>query len=67
MAEAVDPAAVGPLLLAAVRAGAGHDLMPFSGQVVELVRDILPAAQIVERIAVQTRQALARASSIAGA
>jgi nitronate monooxygenase/enoyl-[acyl-carrier protein] reductase II len=65
-AEAVDPADVGRALLAAVRAGGGHDLMPFSGQSVELVHDIVPAAELVERIVAQTRQALARATIFAG-
>jgi hypothetical protein len=57
----VDPAAVGPELLAAVRAGGGHDLLPFAGQSAALVRDVVPAAQLVERLVVETTQALERA------
>src|SRR5215471_5648301 len=30
--EAVDPAQMGPALVAAVRSGGGHDLLPFSGE-----------------------------------
>jgi enoyl-[acyl-carrier protein] reductase II len=59
--DSVDPAAVGPELLAAVRAGGGHDLLPFAGQSAALVRDIVPAAQLVERLVVETTQALERA------
>ena len=61
----VDPAELGPRLLAAVRAGGGHDLLPFTGQSVQLVHDILPAGEIVERLVAQTRAALARAAEIA--
>jgi enoyl-[acyl-carrier protein] reductase II len=56
--DSVDPAAVGPELLAAVRAGGGHDLLPFAGQSAGLVRDVVPAAQLVERLVVETTQAL---------
>jgi enoyl-[acyl-carrier protein] reductase II len=59
--DSVDPAAVGPELLAAVRAGGGHDLLPFAGQSAALVRDVVPAAQLVERLVVETTQALERA------
>src|SRR5260221_9347840 len=59
--DSVDPAAVGPELLAAVRAGGGHDLLPFAGQSAALVRDVVPAAQLVERLVVETAQALERA------
>ena len=38
----VDPAEVGPQLLAAVRAGGGHELLPFAGQSAQLVHDIAP-------------------------
>lgn len=59
--DSVDPAAVGPELLAAVRAGGGHDLLPFAGQSAALVRDVVPVAQLVERLVVETTQALERA------
>ncbi len=40
--EEVDPATVGPAMLRAVRAGGGHDLLPFTGQSAELVHDVVP-------------------------
>ena len=48
--DSVDPAEVGPQLLAAVRAGGGHDLLPFAGQSVALIHDIAPAGQLVDRL-----------------
>ena len=56
--DRVDPGTLGPQLLAAVRAGRGEDLLPFSGQSVELIHDIAPAAEIVERLVAQARHAL---------
>jgi enoyl-[acyl-carrier protein] reductase II len=64
--EAVDPAEVGPQLLAAVRAGGGHDLLPFAGQSVELVHDIAPAAAIVERVVGEAEAAIRRAQALLG-
>ena len=48
--DSVDPAEVGPQLLAAVRAGGGHDLLPFAGQSVALIHDIAPAGELVARL-----------------
>jgi nitronate monooxygenase/enoyl-[acyl-carrier protein] reductase II len=56
--DAVDPAELGPRLLAAVRSGHGEDLLPFSGQSVELIHDIAPAGELIDRIVHQSRQAL---------
>src|SRR5262249_15508013 len=44
---AVDPAVAGREILAAVRDGGGEDLLPFAGQSVELIHDVLPAAEVV--------------------
>jgi nitronate monooxygenase/enoyl-[acyl-carrier protein] reductase II len=63
----VDPAVVGPQLLAAVRAGGGHELLPFAGQSVQLVHDIVPAAEIVRRLVAGSIEALRRASELAAA
>jgi nitronate monooxygenase/enoyl-[acyl-carrier protein] reductase II len=60
--ESVDPADVGPALVAAIRAGGGHDSVPFAGQSAGLVHDVAPAADIVARLVVETETALARAS-----
>jgi nitronate monooxygenase/enoyl-[acyl-carrier protein] reductase II len=55
----IDPAEAGPRLLAAVRAGAGHEALPFAGQSAALVREILPAGEIVRRVVAEARAALA--------
>jgi NAD(P)H-dependent flavin oxidoreductase YrpB (nitropropane dioxygenase family) len=64
--ESVDPATVGPQLVSAVRAGAGHDLLPFAGQSAELVHDIVPAGELVERLMAEAAEALERATALAG-
>jgi enoyl-[acyl-carrier protein] reductase II len=56
--DSVDPSEIGPQLLAAVRAGHGEDLLPFAGQSAQLVHDIAPAAQLVNRLIGQTNEAL---------
>jgi nitronate monooxygenase/enoyl-[acyl-carrier protein] reductase II len=59
--ETVDPGEIGPKLLRAVRLGAGHDLLPFTGQSAELVHDILPARELVARLVEETVLALENA------
>jgi NAD(P)H-dependent flavin oxidoreductase YrpB (nitropropane dioxygenase family) len=54
----VDPAEVGPQLLAAVRAGGGHELLPFAGQSAELVHDIPSATELVARLVADAARAL---------
>jgi enoyl-[acyl-carrier protein] reductase II len=61
--EDVDPAAVGPELVRAVRGGGGHDLLPFTGQSAELVHDVVPAATVVERLVRDAEAALERAAA----
>jgi nitronate monooxygenase/enoyl-[acyl-carrier protein] reductase II len=39
-----------PELVGAILAGEGHQYVPFAGQSVGLVRDVLPAAEIVRRV-----------------
>ena len=62
--ESVDPAVVGPALVAAVRAGRGHDLLPFTGQSAALVHDIVPAAELMTRLVAETSAALRRAAPL---
>jgi nitronate monooxygenase/enoyl-[acyl-carrier protein] reductase II len=57
--EAVDPAEAGARLLAAVRAGAGHEEMPFAGQSAGLVREVLAAGEVVRRVVAEAEAALA--------
>jgi enoyl-[acyl-carrier protein] reductase II len=59
--ERVDPAAVGPQLVEVIRAGGGQDELPFTGQSVELVHDIVPAGQLVHRLWQECQAALALA------
>lgn len=58
----VDPALIGPQFVAAVRAGVGHDMLPFAGQSVELVHDVVPAAALVARLVREAEVALAQAA-----
>jgi enoyl-[acyl-carrier protein] reductase II len=60
--DTVDPATLGPQLLAAVTAGGGHDLLPFAGQSAGLVHDIVPARVLVERLVAETEAALRSAA-----
>ena len=52
---------LGPEMIAAILAGDGHGYVPFAGQSVGLIGDILPAAEIVRRTVGEAQNALARA------
>jgi nitronate monooxygenase/enoyl-[acyl-carrier protein] reductase II len=54
---------LGPTLLRAVRAGGGHDLLPFTGQSAQLVHDVVPARALVARLVAETEQALEEAAA----
>ncbi|GEL19258.1 NAD(P)H-dependent flavin oxidoreductase [Pseudonocardia asaccharolytica] len=58
----VDPAVAGPELLAAIRRGRGDEYLPFAGQSVELIHELLPAAEIVRRVVEEAEAALADAA-----
>jgi enoyl-[acyl-carrier protein] reductase II len=58
--ESVDSASVGRAFVSDVRAGGGHDRLPFAGQSAGLVGDIAPAAEIIERLMDETEAALSR-------
>ena len=45
-------------IMNALREGRGHELVPFAGQTAGMVRDILPAAEIVRRMVVEAERAL---------
>lgn len=62
--SSVDPAEAGPQLLAAVRAGGGHELLPFAGQSAQLIHDIVPAAELVARLVADTARALEHANRV---
>lgn len=61
--DSVDPAAIGAQLLAAFRAGGGYDLLPFAGQSVALVHDVIPTAQLVQRLLAEAEAAIEKAKS----
>ena len=61
------PARAAATAAAAVRAGGGHELLPFAGQSVALVHDILPAGELVARLLLEAEDALTRAVQLAGA
>jgi enoyl-[acyl-carrier protein] reductase II len=60
--ESVDPAVVGPELLAALREDRAHEYLPFAGQSVALVHDVKPAAEIVRELVEGAEAALASAA-----
>jgi enoyl-[acyl-carrier protein] reductase II len=43
-----------------------HELVPFTGQTAGLIRDILPAAEIVRTMTAEAEEALKRASTLRG-
>ena len=65
--DAVDPATVVPRLVEAIRAGRGHDLLPFTGQSAALVHDIVGAAELVDRLVAEADATLAGAASMIAA
>ena len=65
--ESVDPEAMGPELLAALREDRMHEYIPFAGQSAALVHDIKPAAEIVRELVAGAEAALQRALSSRGA
>ncbi|WP_206184488.1 NAD(P)H-dependent flavin oxidoreductase [Thermoactinospora rubra] len=59
--ESIDPAEAGPRIVAAVLEGRGHEYLPFCGQSAGLVREILPAEEIVRRMVEEAVEALSAA------
>jgi enoyl-[acyl-carrier protein] reductase II len=56
--EAVDPSVAGPAAAAAIRVGGGEEFLPFAGQSVELIHEVLPAQELVRRLLAQAEAAL---------
>jgi nitronate monooxygenase/enoyl-[acyl-carrier protein] reductase II len=46
-----------------VLAGGGHDLLPFAGQSVQLVHDVVPARELVARLVAEAEAALRAAQA----
>jgi enoyl-[acyl-carrier protein] reductase II len=57
--EWVDPAVTGARLREALLDGRGHEYLPFAGQSVGLIDDVLPAAEIVRRVVAEAEAVLA--------
>jgi enoyl-[acyl-carrier protein] reductase II len=57
--EWVDPATMGARLRESLLAGGGHEYLPFAGQSVGLIDEVLPAAEIVRRTVAQAEAILA--------
>jgi enoyl-[acyl-carrier protein] reductase II len=51
---------------AALPAGSAHELVPFTGQTAGLIHDVLPVAEIVDRLVADAEAALRRAATLAG-
>ena len=48
-------------MLEAVQAGRGDEYLPFAGQSVGLIDEVLPAAEIIGRVMAEAEEALNRA------
>jgi enoyl-[acyl-carrier protein] reductase II len=56
--EWIDPAVMGPRIREAVMAGRGDQYLPFAGQSVGLIDEIMPAAEIVARVVAEAEAIL---------
>ena len=61
--EQIDGGEVGRQLVQAILAGRGHEYLPFTGQSAGLIRDIAPAAVILERLLAEADAALRTAAA----
>ena len=62
--DSVRPDQAGPQLVQAIRGGRGHQFLPFTGQSAGLVHDIVPAAELLDRLVTDTVEALRRANAV---
>jgi enoyl-[acyl-carrier protein] reductase II len=51
-------------ILAALRGGRVHEIVPFAGQTAGMIEEVLPAAEIVRRMIAEAEQALASARAV---
>jgi enoyl-[acyl-carrier protein] reductase II len=63
--ETVDPSVAGPAAVAAIRAGGGEDLLPFAGQSVGLIHEVVPARELVRRLLAEAESALELGAQLA--
>jgi nitronate monooxygenase/enoyl-[acyl-carrier protein] reductase II len=52
--------------MSAIKERRPHELLPFTGQTAGIIRDILPAAEIVRKMVAEAEQALERAATLRG-
>jgi nitronate monooxygenase/enoyl-[acyl-carrier protein] reductase II len=62
--DTVDPAVAGPAAVAAIKAGGGEEFLPFAGQSVGLIRDVVPARELVHGLLAQAEAALQRGARL---
>jgi nitronate monooxygenase/enoyl-[acyl-carrier protein] reductase II len=60
--EWLDPSKMGPRIREAVLDGRGHEYLPFAGQSVGLIDEVLPAAEIIRRVVAEAEVSLGRAA-----
>src|SRR5919199_67326 len=53
-------------LMSAIKERRPHELLPFTGQTAGIIRDILPAAEIVRKMVAEAEQARERAATLRG-
>jgi nitronate monooxygenase/enoyl-[acyl-carrier protein] reductase II len=51
-------------IVSVIRKRRPHDLLPFSGQTAGMIRDVLPASEIMQRMVTEAEQALERANEL---
>jgi nitronate monooxygenase/enoyl-[acyl-carrier protein] reductase II len=62
--DSVDLAQAGPQLVQAILEGRGHEFVPFTGQSAALVHDVVPAAELMNRLLDEMNGALDRVNSL---
>jgi enoyl-[acyl-carrier protein] reductase II len=60
--EWLDPSKMGPRIREAILDGRGHEYLPFAGQSVGLIDEVLPAAEIIRRVVAEAETSLDRAA-----
>ena len=55
---------LGAQIMATVREGRQHEMTPFTGQTAGLIRELLPAGEIVRRMVSEAEEALAAAAAL---
>ena len=51
-------------IVASLEQGRGHELVPFTGQTAGMIREVLPAAEIVRRFVLEAEEALRKLGAV---